>query len=128
MHNSRFHRIATSSARLCQKNWHKLLVCPETFSHTVMCKVCLAASNTLFDVDAFVQLCHWILTNIWRVRFLAVSPQLVEHIFLAIQFTRHSLSRFFGQGNWGWWAAFTRVLSVRGASSLHNYQKDSTQK
>ena len=32
------------------------LVCPQTFSHTVMCKVCLAASKTLFDADAFVQL------------------------------------------------------------------------
>ena len=51
-----------------------VLVCPQTFSHTVMCKVCLTASNTLFDADAFVRLNHWILSNIWRVRFLVVPP------------------------------------------------------
>ena len=34
------------------------IVCPQTFSHTVMCKVCLTASNTLFDADAFVRLNH----------------------------------------------------------------------
>ena len=34
------------------------LVCPQTFSHTVMCKVCLTASNTLFYADAFVRLNH----------------------------------------------------------------------
>ena len=34
------------------------VVCPQTFSHTVMCKVCLTASNTLFDADAFVPLNH----------------------------------------------------------------------
>ena len=50
------------------------LVCPQTFSHTVVCKVCLTASNTLFDADAFVRPNHRILSNIWRVRFLVVSP------------------------------------------------------
>ena len=34
------------------------LVCPQTFSHTVMCKVCLTASNTLLNADAFVRLNH----------------------------------------------------------------------
>ena len=43
------------------------LVRPQTFSHTVMFKVCLTASNTLFDADAFVRLNYWILSNIWRV-------------------------------------------------------------
>ena len=50
------------------------VVCPQTFSHTVTCKVCLTASNTLFDADAFVPLNHWILSDFWRVRFLVVSP------------------------------------------------------
>ena len=30
----------------------------QTFSHTVMCKVCLTASKTLFDANAFVRLNH----------------------------------------------------------------------
>ena len=34
------------------------LVCPQTFSHTVMCNVCLTTSNTLFDGDTFVRLNH----------------------------------------------------------------------
>ena len=48
-------------------NTKYILVCPQTFSHTVMCKVCLTASNTLFDANVFVRLNHW-------VRFLVVSP------------------------------------------------------
>ena len=36
------------------------IVCPQTFSHTVVCKVCLTASNTIFDADAFVRQNNWI--------------------------------------------------------------------
>ena len=36
----------------------RYLVCPQTYSHTIMCKVCLTASNTLFGADAFVRLNH----------------------------------------------------------------------
>ena len=49
--------------------------------------------------------------------------KLAEHIFLNSQYNLLAthLAHFrltFGQRNWGWWAASTRILSVRGASSL----------
>ena len=72
----------------------KLLVCLQTFSYTVMCKVCLTASNTLFDADAFVRLNHWISPNIWRTRFLVFPPHWTHWTYFAIlvvQFTRHLL-------------------------------------
>ena len=64
-----------------------VLVCQQTYSHTVMCKVCLTASNTVFGADAFVRLNHWILSNIWRVRFLVVPPHLNSpNILLNLQY------------------------------------------
>ena len=58
-------------------------------------------------------------------RFLVVSPhKLAEHILLNSQYNllASHLAVFqliFGQGNWGWWAASTKILSVSGASSLY---------
>ena len=96
------------------------LVCPQTYSHAVMCKVCLTASNTVFGADAVVRLNHWILSNFWRVRFwLCRLIKLAEHILLNSPFT-YPVFRLtlMGQGNWGWWAASTKIPSVSGASSL----------
>ena len=103
---------------------HKLiLVCPQTFSHTVMCKVCLTDSNTVFSADAVFWQNHWI----WRVRFLVYRLiKLAEHVLLnspynpltielagfsAKSWTRKYKPDFWlnlEQGNWGW-----RVVSTR---------------
>ena len=53
--NKLFHTLCYFAVLLCTLDRY-ILVCPQTFSHTVMCKVCLTASNTLFDADAFVPL------------------------------------------------------------------------
>ena len=45
------------------------IVCPQTYLHRVMSKVCLTASNMVFDADALVRENHRILMNIWRVWF-----------------------------------------------------------
>ena len=63
------HYVSVSFTRL----WSRL-VWPQTYSHTVMCKVCLTASKAVFGGDAFVRVNYWILSNIWRVRFLVESP------------------------------------------------------
>ena len=51
-----------------------LLVCPQTFSHTVMCKIFLTVSNIVFGADALVRQNHWILPKTWRVIFFECSP------------------------------------------------------
>ena len=42
-------------------------------TYIVICKVSLTSSNTVFGANAFVRQNHWILPNIWQVRFLSVS-------------------------------------------------------
>ena len=95
------------------------LVCPQIFSHSnVMCKVCQTASNTLFNADAFVQLNHWILSNIWRVKFLVVRLiKLAEHILLNSQYDLLAISKKEIE------AEEQPLKGVSGANSLGRYFK-----
>ena len=90
-----FHRISEVKTGIFPKpkcfSITEILVCPQTFSHTVMCKVCLTtASNMLFDADTFVRLHHWILSNIWRVRFCCAASLNSPNIFCLTRNTIYS--------------------------------------
>ena len=58
-----------------------VLVCPQTFSHSVMCKVCLTASNTLFG-----RICTAKSLNSIECLAREVFKCVAEHIFLNTQY------------------------------------------
>ena len=106
-------------------NTKYILVCPQTFSHTVMCKVCLTASNTLFDSDAFVRLNHWIrIFGDWDFKLCRLI-KLAEHIFLNSRYNLLAidLAGFSANLRTRKLRLMSRIykntISVRGASSLN---------
>ena len=49
------------------------VVYPQTFSHTVMCKVCLLASNTVFGADAVVRQDYYTAISFYQFFFFIID-------------------------------------------------------
>ena len=90
--------ISSKSAEYLLRIGRKPLVCPQTFSHTVLCNVCLTASNTVFGADAFVLLLLLLLLNLFLLLLLLNLLLLLLLLLLSISLYLCQLA----QGNRIW--------------------------
>ena len=86
--------IAYVQLRGCQHD--SIIVHPQTFSHTVMCKVCLTASRMVFSGD--VRQNHWILSNIWNKTSKKKTTAFARTFFRSAIIISKSIKKFWGRG------------------------------